>query len=191
MNKLSLENPLQTKFAANIENVVATANLNQTIDLKKIMSVFPLSKYDPVKFPGVVIRQKNTRTVLLIFKSGSVVCTGTKSEAMAENAIKQFVSKIQSYVATIILSKIKIENMVASANFENKIHLELAARKLPRSLYEPEQFPGIIHRLCDPKTVVLIFASGKLVCTGAKSSSEISLSINSVKIELEKQNLFF
>ena len=56
--------------------------------------------------------------------------------------------------------------------------MELAARILPRSMYEPEQFPGLIHRMLDPKTVILLFASGKLVCTGAKKESEVYRVVN-------------
>ena len=63
---------------------------------------------------------------------------------------------------------ITVQNIVAAINLGGKIHLEKAARTLPRSMYEPEQFPGLIHRMLDPKTVILLFASGKLVCTGAK-----------------------
>ena len=62
---------------------------------------------------------------------------------------------------------VTVQNIVSSINLGGKVHLEKAARTLPRSMYEPEQFPGLIHRMLDPKTVILIFASGKLVCTGS------------------------
>jgi len=61
----------------------------------------------------------------------------------------------------------------ASANLGGKIDLGEAARQLPKSMYEPAQFPGIIHRMADPKTVILLFSSGKLVCTGAKRETEV------------------
>ena len=56
-------------------------------------------------------------------------------------------------------------------------------------MYEPEQFPAIIHRLHYPKTVALIFASGRIVCVGAKSFKEIQSSVNTVHMELQQQNL--
>jgi len=79
--------------------------------------------------------------------------------------------------------------MVASANLGGKIHLEQAARSLPRSMYEPEQFPGLIHRMLDPKTVILLFASGKLVCTGAKKESDVYRSVHNLHTLLEEKKL--
>lgn len=187
---MSLANILKQRVEINIENVVATTSLNQTINIKKIIRDFS-AKYNPDKFPGAVIRLARPRSVILAFQSGSIVCTGTKSEEMAEKAIHEFVSELK-HIAKLEDAKfqgIKIENVVASCNLGNKIHLEQAARILPRSLYEPEQFPGIIHQVCYPRTVALIFASGKLVCTGAKSTSQIHNSINTVHMELAEKDL--
>ncbi len=191
MKTLSLKNLALSKVSISIENVVATAVLNQSIDIKKTIKNFPSSKYDPNKFPGAVIRLKQPRSVILAFKSGSIVCTGTKSEEMAFSAIQKFVSEIKNSnnLTNVSISDIKIVNMVASCNLGNKIHLEQTARTLPRSMYEPEQFPGIIHRLSHPNTVALIFASGRLVCVGAKSTQEIHLSVNTVRMELEERSL--
>src|SRR3989344_3291211 len=81
------------------------------------------------------------------------------------------------------------KNRVASINLGGKIHLEQAARTLPRSMYEPEQFPGLIHRMLDPKTVILLFSSGKLVCTGAKKEPDVYRSVNNLHALLEEKNL--
>ena len=67
--------------------------------------------------------------------------------------------------------------------------MEKSARTLPRSMYEPEQFPGLIHRMLDPKTVILVFASGKLVCTGAKKETEVYRSVHNLHSLLEEKNL--
>jgi transcription initiation factor TFIID TATA-box-binding protein len=56
-------------------------------------------------------------------------------------------------------------------------------------MYEPEQFPGLIHRMLDPKTVILLFASGKLVCTGAKKESEVYRAVQNLHTLLEEKNL--
>jgi len=78
---------------------------------------------------------------------------------------------------------------VSSINLGGKVHLEKAARSLPRSKYEPEQFPGLIHRMLDPKTVILVFASGKLVCTGAKTESDVYRSVHNLHNLLEEKEL--
>ena len=56
-------------------------------------------------------------------------------------------------------------------------------------MYEPEQFPGLIYRMDDPKVVILIFASGKLVCTGAKKEAEVPRAIAKLKETLEEKGL--
>jgi transcription initiation factor TFIID TATA-box-binding protein len=84
---------------------------------------------------------------------------------------------------------ITVQNMVAAINLGGKIHLEQAARTLPRSMYEPEQFPGLNHRMLDPKTVILIIASGKLVCTGAKKESDVYRSVHNLHALLEEKEL--
>jgi len=71
----------------NIENVVASATLNQRIDLNSIVRVFPAVEYRPEQFPGLVYRLKKPKTATLIFSSGKMVCTGAKSEAQARKAI--------------------------------------------------------------------------------------------------------
>ena len=56
-------------------------------------------------------------------------------------------------------------------------------------MYEPEQFPGLIHRMLEPKTVILLFASGKLVCTGAKKEEQVYRSVNNLHSVLEEKKL--
>ncbi|MCK5240478.1 MAG: TATA-box-binding protein, partial [Candidatus Thorarchaeota archaeon] len=66
-----------------------------------------------------------------------------------------------------------VQNIVASANLGAELNLELAAMTLENTLYEPEQFPGLIYRMKNPKVVILLFGSGKLVITGAKFEPQI------------------
>ena len=180
----------QTKPIVNVENVVASASVEQTIDLNKITDKFPDTEYHPEQFPGLVFRLLEPRTATLIFRTGKMVCTGAKSEEMAVMAVNTVVQKLRK-------GKIKIENdaivtvqnIVAAINLGGKIHLEKAARTLPRSMYEPEQFPGLIHRMLDPKTVILLFASGKLVCTGAKKESDVHRSVHNLHSLLEEKDL--
>jgi len=69
--------------------------------------------------------------------------------------------------------EITIQNIVASGDLGVTVNLELTAMTLENSLYEPEQFPGLIHRMRNPKTVILIFGSGKIVITGAKFEEQV------------------
>ena len=180
----------QTKPIVSIENVVASATVDQAMDLNKITKNFPDVEYHPDQFPGLVFRIKSPKTATLIFTSGKMVCTGAKSEQMSRNAVKTVVTELRK--GGIKVKKdavVTIQNIVASINLGGKIHLEQAARTLPRSMYEPEQFPGLIHRMIDPKTVILLFSSGKLVCTGAKKEEDVYRSVNNLHSSLEEKEL--
>jgi len=180
----------QTKPMISIENVVASASVDQKIDLNDITKKFPDTEYHPEQFPGLVFRLKSPKTATLIFSSGKMVCTGAKSEEQSISAVRSVVQKLRKGKIKVKNEPvIVIQNIVASVNLGGKVHLEKAARSLPRSMYEPEQFPGLIHRMLDPKTVILIFASGKLVCTGAKKESEVYRSVNNLHTMLEEKEL--
>jgi transcription initiation factor TFIID TATA-box-binding protein len=175
-----------------IENVVASASLDQKIDLLAIIKVFRNVEYRPKQFPGLVFRLRRPKTATLIFGSGKMVCTGAKSEKMARSAVNKVVRQLKNN-GIIILNrpKIEIQNMVASANLQKRIDLETAADILDNVMYEPEQFPGLIYRMRDPKTVLLLFASGKLVCTGAKSEEMVHESVNKIHELLDDYDLFY
>jgi transcription initiation factor TFIID TATA-box-binding protein len=180
----------QTKPIISVENVVASADVMQKMDLNDITRKFPDVEYHPDQFPGLVFRLKTPKTATLIFTSGKMVCTGSKSEELAKKAVKTVVQKLRK--GGIKVKKdavVTIQNIVASINLGGKIHLEQAARTLPRSMYEPEQFPGLIHRMLDPKTVILLFSSGKLVCTGAKHEEDVYRSVNNLHALLEEKEL--
>ncbi|MBD3173170.1 TATA box-binding protein [Candidatus Bathyarchaeota archaeon] len=162
-------NEIDKDLSISIENVVASASLDQKIDLLAIMKIFRNVEYRPKQFPGLVFRLKRPKTATLIFGSGKMVCTGAKSEKMAIQAVNKVVRELKDN-GIIIQGKptITIQNIVASANLHGKIDLETAADIMENVMYEPEQFPGLIYRMSEPKVVMLLFASGKLVCTGAK-----------------------
>ena len=180
----------ETKPIIAIVNVVASASVDQKMDLNDITKKFPDVEYHPDQFPGLVFRLRSPKTATLIFTSGKMVCTGSKSEDIARKAVKTVVQKLRK--GGIKIKKdadVKIQNIVSSINLGGKVHLEKAARTLSRSMYEPEQFPGLIHRMLDPKTVILVFSSGKLVCTGAKNEQDVYRSVNSLHSLLEEKDL--
>ena len=173
-----------------IENVVASAAVNQEIDLSRIAERLPDSEYNPRQFPGLVMRLDDPRATVTVFRTGKVVCTGAKSAEMAVRAVRAAVQRIRRGRIEIDGNVVvEIQNMVASVSLHRKIRVEQAARVLPRSLYEPEQFPGLIHRVLDPKVVFLIFASGKLVCTGARKEIDMYRAVHDLQATLEERGL--
>jgi transcription initiation factor TFIID TATA-box-binding protein len=176
-------------YDVKIQNVVASATLDQKINLLDIMKVFRNVEYRPKQFPGLVFRLKKPKTATLIFGSGKMVCTGAKSEKQARSAVIKVVKELKTNGIVILgKPKIVIQNMVASANLHGKIDLETASDVLDNVMYEPEQFPGAIYRMKEPKVVMLLFASGKFVITGAKREEEVYAAaekINAILIDFD------
>ncbi|MGI0014521.1 MAG: TATA-box-binding protein, partial [Nitrososphaera sp.] len=114
----------QTKPIVSIENVVASATVNQTVNLNLITQIFPDVEYHPDQFPGLVFRLRSPKTATLIFSSGKMVCTGAKSEKMAIQAVKNVVLKLKKGGIPLEHEpQIEIQNIVASASLGGKIHL--------------------------------------------------------------------
>jgi transcription initiation factor TFIID TATA-box-binding protein len=179
----------QIKATVSIENVVASATLNQKIDLNSVVkgSLDGVVTYNPVKFPGLVFRLKRPKTATLIFSSGKMVCAGAKSEQEARRAVLNVVKELKK-IGIIIVSKpaLKIQNIVASVVLGGTVDLEKVAYMLRNTMYEPDQFPGLIYRMDDPKVVILLFASGKMVCTGAKREADVHIAVEKMHDILEE-----
>jgi transcription initiation factor TFIID TATA-box-binding protein len=174
----------------NIQNVVASATLGQNLDLNSIRRVFPSTEYRPESFPGLVFRLKKPKTVTLIFSSGKMICTGSKSERQAKKAVARVVDELRRNGIVITGSPIiQIQNIVASAGLNGSIDLEKMAYTLERTMYEPEQFPGLVYRIDEPKAVFLVFSSGNFVCTGTKNEEEVQSAATKLKETLEKFGL--
>ena len=175
-----------------IENVVASATLNQRIDLNAVVKGYPGVEYRPEQFPGLVFRLKRPKTATLIFNSGKMVCTGAKSEKESKRAVMKVIRELKkSGIIIIGKPELKIQNIVASANLAGLIDLERSAYSLGRTMYEPEQFPGLIYRMDVPKVVILLFASGKLVCTGAKKEEDVYEAVTKLHEKLEEEDLIY
>jgi transcription initiation factor TFIID TATA-box-binding protein len=149
-------------YDVKIQNVVAVVTLDLKLDLLAIMKAFRNVKYDPERFPALVFRLKRPRTSTLIFATGKMVCTGARSEKEAFSAVRNVVWRLRKSGFVIRGEPdILITNIVASADVGGEVDLEEAADVLDKIMYEPEQFPGLIYRMTEPKVVLLIFASGE------------------------------
>ncbi|KER05756.1 TATA-box-binding protein [Marine Group I thaumarchaeote SCGC AAA799-E16] len=109
-----------------IVNVVASAVLGQKLDLNDIQKKFPDVEYHPDTFPGAVFRLKNPKSSTLLFSTGKMVNTGTRSEESAVKAVNTVVVKLRK--GKIKIKKdavVTIQNIVSSINLGRHIHLEL------------------------------------------------------------------
>ena len=175
-----------------IENVVASTSLGKELDLKSISKALEGAEYEPEQFPGLVYRMKSPKAATLLFRSGKVVCTGAKSLDEVRIAIDQLVKQIEAAGVPVTKKpEIIVQNIVASADLGSVINLNAIAisLSLEKVEYEPEQFPGLVYRLDKPKVVVLLFGSGKMVCTGARKTEDVELAVERITKELRDAGL--
>ncbi|XP_025612199.1 TATA-box-binding protein isoform X1 [Arachis hypogaea] len=156
-----------------LQNIVSTVNLDCKLDLKTIALQARNAEYNPKRFAAVIMRIREPKTTALIFASGKMVCTGAKSEQQSKLAARKYARIIQKLGFPAKFKDFKIQNIVGSCDVKFPIRLEgLAYSHGAFSSYEPELFPGLIYRMKQPKIVLLIFVSGKIVLTGAKVRDE-------------------
>jgi transcription initiation factor TFIID TATA-box-binding protein len=157
-----------------LQNIVSTANLKCVLDLREIALKAKNAEYNPKKFAAVIMRIKEPKTTALIFSSGKMVCTGARTEEDSKQASRIYAKIIVKLGFPAKFSEFKVQNIVASCDAKFPIRLEgLASEYLKFCSYEPEMFPGLIFHMLDPKIVLLIFVSGKIVLTGAKNREDI------------------
>jgi len=179
----------------NIVNVVVSTKLAEEFDLHKIEVELEGAVYNKKKFPGLVYRVKAPKAAFLIFTTGKVVCTGSKNVEDVRTVITNLAKTLKSigFEKINLEPEIHVQNIVASADLKTRLNLNAVALGLGLGLenieYEPEQFPGLIYRITQPKVVVLIFSSGKLVVTGGKSPEECEEGVRIVRMQLEKMGL--
>eukprot|EP01041_Mallomonas_annulata_P001415 gene1415-2713_t len=167
----SAEEEQQEIFQIKVQNIVATVNLGIQLDLEKISQTARNAEYNPRRFAAVIMRIREPRTTALIFRSGKMIVTGAKTEIESRRAGKIYVAIIQKVgFSTAEFREYKVQNMTATCDVGFPIRLEgLLYAHASNATYEPELFPGLVYRMVDPKVVILIFVSGKIVVTGAKS----------------------
>lgn len=181
LSELSFPHAAEHFNEPQIQNVVATADLQCKLDVKQIALKAKNAEYNPKRFAAVIMRIREPKTTALIFSSGKIVVTGAKDENLARTAARKFTRIIQKIGFPAKFGDFKIQNLVSSCDVNFPIRLEgLQTAHYMFSSYEPEVFPGLIYRMAKPKVALLIFVSGKLVLTGAKTRADIKLAFEKI-----------
>ena len=158
-----------------ILNIVATADLNQKIELEKLSKLKEF-RYDPNKYGGRVAYfcSPHIKGKVSIFSSGKIISVGAKDEKEAIyylEYVRDFLARIG--IIRPINLRYNISNIVVMVSFEYPIDVEKIAKRR-KIIYEPEQFPAAILRISYPiKATALLFSSGKAIITGIKSLNQI------------------
>jgi len=162
------------KTSLKVQNIVATTSLGKPVSLTKLARTQSNTEYNPEQFPGLVLRVKNPKSAVLVFSSGNLVCTGTKSVGQVKQVIEQVIKQLRKInVRVTEKPKINVQNIVASGSINIALNLNLLALELENTEYEPEQFPGLVYKLEEPTATFLLFSNGKLVCTGTRNRKQL------------------
>lgn len=177
-----------------IQNIVASTTLAEDFDLVKIMeSGLEGAEYNKAKFPGLVYRIQNPKAAFLIFTSGKVVCTGSKSVENAHKAIITLANTLKDigFDKIDLDPEVHVQNIVATADLKTNLNLNtiVMALGMENVEYEPEVFPGLVYRIDAPKLVVLIFSSGKLVIAGGKIPEDCEEGLRIISTEFDNLGL--
>ncbi len=159
-----------------VQNIVASSSFKIALDLTVIHQELEDTKYEPEKFPGIVFRLNKPKCTMLIFRNGKIVCTGAKNVEEVHKAVRILINAIAKLDFSIERHpEIIIQNIVATYNLGFKLNLTRTVLELglEQVEYEPEVFPGLIYRMKEPKVVMLLFSTGKVVITGGKSVKEV------------------
>jgi transcription initiation factor TFIID TATA-box-binding protein len=167
-----------------VVNVVASARLSQAVSLGSIAASLPGAAFDQEVFSGLVYRRQDPKATVVLFGNGKIVSTGTASTELAKLAIRRTLKDLEGLESTRLkLGRIVIVNLVAIADLGSTLALSDLYFAVPGSTYEPEGFPGLFMPKRG-KSVVLVFGTGKVVCTGATSRGEARSTIEGVGKEL-------
>jgi transcription initiation factor TFIID TATA-box-binding protein len=176
-----------------IQNIVASTIFAEKLDLDVIAQSLEDAEYEPEQFPGLVYRLNEPKTATLLFRSGKANCTGAKNIEDVKKTVRIIAEKLEKIGVKVYKNpEMVIQNIVATSDLEGELNLSEVAMVLglENVEYEPEQFPGLVYRLKEPKVVMLLFGSGKIVCAGARQTEEVVQAVNKLSKELTSLGLF-
>jgi transcription initiation factor TFIID TATA-box-binding protein len=177
-----------------VENIVASTSFADKLDLDVIAQSLEEAEYEPEQFPGLVYRLLEPKTATLLFRSGKANCTGAKNVEDVKKTVNIIADKLRKLGIEVYKDKdlkIVIQNIVAISDLGTELNLNEVAMGLglENVEYEPEQFPGLVYRIRDPKVAMLLFGSGKIVCTGARQTEDVAKAVEKLSAELDSLDL--
>jgi len=175
-----------------VQNIVASTTFAEKLDLDVIAQSLEEAEYEPEQFPGLVYRLNEPKTATLLFGSGKANCTGAKNVEDIRKTVSIITEKLERIGVKVYKNpEIVIQNIVATSDLQGELNLsEVAvALGLENVEYEPEQFPGLVYKIKEPKVAMLLFSSGKIVCAGARKTEDVSLAVDKLSKELTSLGL--
>ncbi len=170
-----------------IENIVASGAIADSIDLAEVAQKVANCELNTKRFPGAVFRMEDPKSASLIFSSGKVVLTGIRDKKSLEKGLAIIIQSLkEAGVKTYDSPRVAVTNIVCSYDIGKYINLNrvVITLNLENIEYEPEQFPGLVYRIQDPKIVALLFSSGKIILTGGKNLEDVKRGLDILEQKL-------
>lgn len=171
------ENDLEQR-GLSLVNLVGSLHLEQNFDLSALSTDIGKTEYHPETYPSMIYRPFEDRSIsVLTPSSGRLSIVGARSKQELIDGADDFLATLSSLNIEIKVtsSDILIQNIVV--NYDLGREFDLSAVAVAFGLndveYEPAQFSGLIYRSHVGSSTVLMFASGKVVVTGASTYSGI------------------
>jgi transcription initiation factor TFIID TATA-box-binding protein len=169
-----------------IANVVGMITYRQELDLAALAETFEEREevtsvtYEPTDNHWLQTRFPPDDTYVAFYRSGRCLIAGGESIEHFETVVKQVNEVIRDLLEYEYEPAVEVSNIVATTDLGSPISLEVLMLELglEQTEYEPEQFPALMYR--DSEYVVLVFSSGKLLCTGLTDIQSISEAIETI-----------
>ena len=169
-----------------VVDVVASGSLDIELNLEQVTrDLGSKAEYDPRKYPGMYLRFGEDAPLITVYRTGKYIVTGADSEEEAHTIRERFLNLFadNGMIAEPNDEWFRIQNLVCTAELGESLNLNAIAigLGLESTEYEPEQFPGLIYRPSESDSVILLFASGRVVITGSpdiESAERVSGMLN-------------
>ena len=161
-------------MSVEIANVVGSGDLHAELDLEALEEdlIIPYLEYDPSNYHGLYVRIEEDGPLITVYRSGKFIISGCSSHEELDTTNEGFLAKMAELgiITRGQETGFDVQNVVCTATLDDDVNLNALSigLGLESTEYEPEQFPGLIYRPIDVDAVLLIFANGKIVITGAK-----------------------
>jgi transcription initiation factor TFIID TATA-box-binding protein len=171
-----------------IENIVASGAIAEAIDLVDFSDKTENCELNKKRFPGAVFHIADPKIACLVFSSGKIVITGVRDDKALAAGLAIILKALKAAgIAPLKEPRVAVTNIVCSYDLGRYINLNklMVTLNMEHVEYEPEQFPGLVFRIADPKIVVLIFSSGKIILTGGKNLDDVRKGLAVLEKKLE------
>lgn len=173
-----------------VVNVIVSTRLDQSIDIEKMAVTLKRAEYEPEVFPGLIYRRSDPKATIIMFSSGKITSIGTKSERDGKLAIDKTVSELSNYFPRKpTYGPITTANLVAVGRFPSGIDMHKVLMTIVPIDYQPRKYPGAIHKV-SPHSSILIYSTGRVIYSGARSEAEAKNGIMNLLRELGKKGCF-